>query len=166
MGSIAAWSPSGRYPIVSLAQARDKAKRLLAERVLGLDRLVPTPTFADAFELFKQTYNPPRERTKRETVRIIAKHLLPRFGPRRIGEITTPEIAAIIDKLLSTPGAANHVYAAARLIFRWAWRRRMVESARRAAAPPPDTCHASVFCPTTSFAPCFALLVTARPLAP
>jgi integrase len=117
----------GRYPTISLAQARDKARRLLAEKVLGLDRLVPTPTFAEAFELFKQTYNPPRDRTKQETVRIIAKHLLPRFGSRRIGEITTPEVAAVIDKLLSKPGAANHVYAAARLIFRWTWRRRMID---------------------------------------
>jgi len=127
----------GRYPIISLAQAREKARRLLAEKILGLDRLASTQTFAEAFELFKHTYNPPRERTRRENIRIITKHLLPRLRVRRIGEITTPEFAAILDRLLPKPGTANHVYAAGRLIFRWAWRRRMIDRSPLDGLPPP-----------------------------
>src|SRR5690242_9338875 len=41
----------GRYPIVSLTQAREKAKTILAQRQLGLDK-PPSPHFEAARELY------------------------------------------------------------------------------------------------------------------
>src|SRR2546430_929536 len=42
----------GRYPILSLAKAREKAAIILAERVLGIEPEAPTIAFGDALTLF------------------------------------------------------------------------------------------------------------------
>lgn len=42
----------GRYPIVSLAAAREKAKALMAARILG-EPQAKTIRFGEAFEIFK-----------------------------------------------------------------------------------------------------------------
>jgi len=129
----------GRYPIISLAEARDKARKILARKTLGIENAVPTLTFGEAFDLFEQTHGKEnRERTRKETARLIGKHLMPRLHARAIGDITTPEVAAIIDKLLPKPGTANHVYAVARLIFRWAARRRLIDRSPIDGLPPPS----------------------------
>lgn len=129
----------GRYPIISLAQARDKARKILARKTLGIENAVPTLTFAQAFDLFTQTHgNENRERTRKEISRLTSKHLMPRLRARAIGDITTQEVAAIFDKLLPKPGTANHVYAVARLIFRWAARRRLIDRSPIDGLPPPS----------------------------
>src|SRR5437867_2705039 len=64
----------GRYGIITLAQARTKARELLAEKTLGTYR-APTLTFEEAYELFKKTHCArKRPRTQRDYTRIIKRH--------------------------------------------------------------------------------------------
>ena len=129
----------GRYPIISLAQARDKARKILARKTLGIENAAPTLSFTQTFDLFTQTYGKEnRDRTRKETARLVNKHLMPRLRARAIGDITTQEVAAILDKLLPKPGTANHVYAVARLLFRWAARRRLIDRSPIDGLPPPS----------------------------
>lgn len=79
--------------------------------------------------LFKATHTSRKNkaRTAKDTERIIGKHFAPVLGAEQLSDIETQHVAQIIDKLLKTPGTAMHVYAAARLMFRWAARRRLID---------------------------------------
>src|SRR5205807_9389691 len=87
----------GRYPIVSLAQAREKAKTILAKRQLGLDHQ-PTPFFAEAREQFHASR---QARIASSTARR-DERVLRRFSSldrKRIGSITPEEVQAIINRM-------------------------------------------------------------------
>jgi integrase len=114
----------GRYGIISLAQARAKAKEILAERTLGNHR-APTITFEEAYELFKTSHCAQKKnRTAKSYQRIIEKHFLPKLRLERLEEISTHVLAGITDKLLPTPSELAHAQAVSRTLFRWAVRRR------------------------------------------
>lgn len=128
----------GRYPNISLSDARSKARALIGEAQDRKNR-PPRMTFDEALALFKQTHTSQknRARTAKDTERIIDKHLVPTLGSEQLSEIATQDVAQIIDKLLKTPGTAMHVYAAARLMFRWAAKRRLIDRSPIEFLPPP-----------------------------
>lgn len=110
----------GRYPIITLAQARAEAKRLLAERTLGAKR--PTHVrFETAVAEFGTQHCDRKNRasTAKETKRVLSKHFLPPFRRKYLEEITDAEIGRIIEGLSDTPAGANHAFTAARTFFRW-----------------------------------------------
>jgi integrase len=114
----------GRYPIISLAQARDEAKRFLAERTLGQHQ-PKTIKFEDAYELFKQHHCArKKERTSIDYQYVLNRHFLPKLRGERLEDISTHTLAAITDKLLDRPSEHTHAQAVARTFFRWAVRRR------------------------------------------
>jgi integrase len=117
----------GRYGIISLAQARAKAKEMLAERTLGTHR-APTITFEEAYELFKTSHcDQKKARTAKSYQRIIEKHLLPKLRRERLEDISAHTLAGIADKLLETPSEHAHTQAVSRTFFRWAVRRRYIK---------------------------------------
>jgi integrase len=117
----------GRYPAMSLQDARIQAKRLLVER-----NAIPTPDvrFADALDTFIATHCAINNRpsTQHETERLLRANFLPRFKNRQLGEITPHDISNIIDRLLDRPSAANHAFTAIRTFFRWTVKRRYLPS--------------------------------------
>jgi integrase len=133
------WETLGKYPIVSLGAAREAARNRLATIQLKQEHAVPDMTFADAFELFKETHTRKknRQRTAKDTERLIEKHLLPKLRHREIDDIATHEVTQLVDKLLQTPGTCFHVFAAARLIFHWAARRRLIVRSPLDGVPEP-----------------------------
>ena len=137
------WETIGRYDPrhLTLAMARKKAGDRLAAIRLGLVDDRASMSVQEAFEVFKQTHTSQknRARTAKETERLIAKHLLPDLGPKRLADATTQEVAEIVDRLLPTPGTAFHVFAAARLFFRWAAKRRLLDRSPVEFLPPPVT---------------------------
>jgi integrase len=118
----------GRYPIVSLADARLRAKQLLAERTLGKERQQRVP-FNEALERFIATHCRPKNkpRTATETARLLNKHFLPPFRRMSLSDVSTSAVTKITDDLVSTPSLANHAFTAARTFFRWAVKRRLIE---------------------------------------
>jgi integrase len=117
----------GRYPAITLAQARERAKEILAERVLNKDR-VPDITFDEAqktyFTILRQKNKPS---TVAEYERIFARHLLPRLRHRNLADIRAHDIVVLIDRLLKTPSQARHTHAIAQTFFKWAVRRKYLE---------------------------------------
>src|SRR5712692_7668715 len=84
----------GRYPIISLAQARARAREILAEITLG--KFKPRSlTFEEALDLFIEKHLAAKNRanTAKETERLLRK-ALPKFGRIALSEIATAEIAA------------------------------------------------------------------------
>jgi integrase len=85
----------GRYPIVSLAQAREKAKTILAQRQLGLDK--PVSPF---FRKIADDYRRLRDKTLRTgTVRKDDYHFsfFEPLNRKRIADITPHDIQAVFD---------------------------------------------------------------------
>lgn len=117
----------GRFPIISLAEARAKAKELMAQRTLG-QLQAKTVSFEEAFELFKETHCARlRPSTARSYKRVLAKHYLPRLRKVHLDEISTQYLLAITDKLLRTPAEQAHAQGVSRTFFRWAVRRQYLK---------------------------------------
>jgi integrase len=117
----------GRYPMISLSAARTEAKRILAERTLDPRRSTGI-TFKEALALFISTHCEQHNRpsTAKETVRLLTNHFLEKFSQRSLEEISTQDVAGLVDRLLPTPSEANHAFTAIRTFFRWATRRRFI----------------------------------------
>lgn len=116
----------GRHPIVSLQQARKKAREILAERTLGKQD-APNISFDAALtDFFEAHISTKRPKTAGEIKRLLNKHFLPPLRHEKLHEIATHRLSKIIDGLRSTPSEASHAFAAARLFFRWAVRRRLL----------------------------------------
>jgi integrase len=117
----------GRFGIIGLGQARDKARQLLAHRTLHGDR-PPALTFEEALTLFLRVHCAEHNRpsTALETERLLRRHFLPMLGKRTLQEITTGDILRITDAMLGTPSEANHAFTALRTMLRWATTRRYI----------------------------------------
>lgn len=108
----------GRYPDLSLAEAKQKAKFY-----------VPNPTdisFEDARDLFVKVHCKAKNRpsTAYHTERLLKVH----FGHFRSLDVSTNQISLLLDKLIDTPSEANHAFTAARTFFRWCERRGYVQT--------------------------------------
>ncbi len=115
----------GRYPIVSLSDARTEAKRILAERTLGRFR-PQTIAWDDALALFFaacEQKNKPR--TVRDYKRLLTRHFV--FGRKHLSDIGPQDINRKIDKLQKIVSEQNHALVAVKVFFRWAQRRRYIE---------------------------------------
>lgn len=110
----------GHYPALPLAEARKKALVLLGTPL----EQNPVSTFAEGRELYLRTHcaQKQRERTRKETERLLTKHFAP-LNRKKLSAITTGQLTEIIDGLLATPSEAQHAFKAARTFFRWAEKR-------------------------------------------
>ena len=119
----------GRYPTVSLHQARDAAKRILAERTLGIVRHQTTVTFEDAVALFLSNCE---QRNKPRTVAdyraLFRRHFVAKFAKRSLTDISTHDVSRIIDSLKATPTEQNHAHTALSILFTWTCRRGYLAS--------------------------------------
>lgn len=130
----------GRYdpPRFTLSMAREKARDILAEA-----RLAPTvkklsPTYSEALATFYATHGAKhRTSTHRAFDRLQTRHFTS-LADRRMNEIETGEIVAILDALVATPSEALHAYAVARTLFSWAAKRRLIERSPMDGLDPPN----------------------------
>lgn len=118
----------GRYPDMTLAEARVEAKKALGE-VAGKEDNTPSRakslSFAEVQAHFlKDTAPRTKSSTYNEYVRLLSKHF-PFDKP--INEVTRKDIADIIDELRERPSAAHHAFVAIRTVMNWAERHGHVE---------------------------------------
>ena len=100
----------GRYPIVSLAQARKKAQEILAEMQLGIHHEAPRTTFEDGCALFLKIYQAKnRPKTVYEIQRIVKRHLMPTFRRYQLVDISTQDIAGVMTARRDTCRVQIHV---------------------------------------------------------
>ncbi len=116
----------GRWGIVTLAQARAEAKRILAERTLGHHK-PRTMTFSSALTLFEeQKYPSLRARTQRDYKGTFARHFTRKLGDYRLADISFDTVTTITDKLVKTPTEQRHALIVCNTFFRWCVRRRLL----------------------------------------
>jgi len=107
----------GKYPIVSLAEARKRAIAALGEVARGIDPRVKKATanhimrFDDTVDMFVRTYCSQHNRasTRRETERLLRARFASRWAARDLREIGKADIVKIVDETLrmGAPSAAT-----------------------------------------------------------
>lgn len=114
----------GRYPVISLAQARAKAKEILAQKTLGLDKQATSTTYQTALDAFLEASG---ERCKPRTVRDY-KRLLTRygFGLEKLDEIAPRDIQRKLDRI-TAQSERSHAHVALAILFRFAMRRHYLD---------------------------------------
>ncbi len=125
----------GVYPKVSLSGARDRrrnAKDILSEGedpsvVKKLEKIKKKNDGKDSFEdVAREWHNKQKtslaEVTARDTLSKLVNHVFPHIGARKIGEISTPEILAVLRRLESTGNvsAAHRTKQIIGRVFRYA----------------------------------------------
>lgn len=116
----------GRYPILSLSDARTEAKRLLAEKTLGKVRPVSV-RFEEARDRFLEASRAKnKEKTVYEYERILNRHF--KFGRTMLADISQHEIMRRIYKLADTPSEQNASFVAAKVFFSWCKKNHYIEA--------------------------------------
>ena len=118
----------GQFGEITVEQARLIAQDWLAEVRKGKDPSAErrearrAPTVKELFERFMTDYSEPRN--KPSTVsgnRSYGKtHVIPELGNLKAADVTRPDIANLMTKLASRPGAANKVFSFLRKMFNMA----------------------------------------------
>ena len=99
----------GRYPVISLADAREEAKRLLAEMTLGRHR-PRTARWDEALDLYLAACEEKnRKRTVDDYRRIINRHFA--FKRQQLAEITPDDIERKLGNI-KAPAERNHALVA------------------------------------------------------
>jgi len=116
----------GRYPNITLADARSAAKRFFVEYEAGA---FSEPAKSVSFEMAKDRFLADcRGRNKPRTVadykRLLGKHF--RFRSA-IGDITRQQIMKVITGLSDTPSERSHAYVAIRTMMNWCVRHGLIE---------------------------------------
>jgi integrase len=110
----------GRFPTISVANARALAKELLAENTLGKNR-PRAVAFDDAVTDFLAACEKKnRTRTVRDYTRLLNRHFA--FGRKNLAEITRHDISQKLEKIRGITSEQNHAIVAAKIFFKWAVR--------------------------------------------
>ena len=113
----------GRWPTISLQQARAEAKSILAAHTLGRRGASPI-TSDEALKLYladcevRVQAGTMRSRTFRDYKRLLRKHFT--FNRKQMSEINSHDIAARMDRIKDAPSERNHALVAAKIFFSWA----------------------------------------------
>ena len=123
----------GSFPTLSLARARELARKKLSEAELGQDpagKLAEerrAPTFEGLTELYLSKHAV-KKRSYREDERIIKKELFPHWRRMHAKAIKRSDVFALLDPIAErAPIMANRVLACARKIFNFGIVRGLVE---------------------------------------
>jgi integrase len=110
----------GRYPDISLSEARTEARRLVAEKTLG--RIRPRSiTYPQAVTVF---LDEKRERRKERTVKDHKRHLDLLGFKCQLADVAHPDMERKLKRL--PPSEFNHRLACAKTFFTWAQKKRYI----------------------------------------
>lgn len=128
----------GRYPVLSLVDARRRALETLVKVASGSDPKGGEPAstlryrFTDMVGEFVEAHcaRHNRENHARETERILRSRFADAWSNRDIREIAKADVLKILDGAVraGTPSAANHALAAIRKFYSWAVERGLVDA--------------------------------------
>jgi integrase len=117
----------GKYPDVSLRDARAKADKLRAQIAAGKNpsahrREASARSFAALAERYLNEHARRHKRSAAKDERNLRLHILPRWGARDFASITRADVIALIERLVSAdkPTLANHVHRLVSGIFSFA----------------------------------------------
>jgi integrase len=122
----------GRYPAMSLADARDahaNAKKMVD---MGIDPAIEqarqkrerqlAPTVNDFIDEYIQDYAKPKKRTWKADEQMLVKNIVPEIGKLKLKDVTKRDIVLVLKKVMARGAQrqANKVLAAVRKMFNYA----------------------------------------------
>jgi len=131
----------GRFPVLSLADAREKAREALATVDAGEDPAAQKSgddTIAGLVEDFIRRHAS-KKRSGKQTEAIFAREVLPIWGNRKAEDITRRDVIELLDRIVDRghPQAANRLLATIRKMFNWAVSRDRLPASPCAGVSPP-----------------------------
>jgi len=128
----------GRYPVLGLGEARDLAKETLNQVARGIDprqgkeESPATYLFEEVASEFVRVHcgRRNRERTRKETARILHIDFVSRWKRRDVRDIGRKDVLDVLDAIVErgAPVAANNALAAIRKFFNWCFERGVIAS--------------------------------------
>ncbi|MBL4662087.1 MAG: tyrosine-type recombinase/integrase [Flavobacteriaceae bacterium] len=119
----------GRYPELSLADARIEAKRLQSDRTLlqgNLSGHIQNLSFNDARDQFlKNAETRTKPSTFNEYKRILNQHF---SFSKKLNEITRKDITLSIEKNCNSESVAQHAFVAIRTMMNWCLKQGLISS--------------------------------------
>ena len=118
----------GRYPALSLAEARREAKRVQADvETLALPSAErPSLSFAEARERFlRDSAARNKPRTASDYHRLLHRHFA---FERSISDLSRSDIVDALEPLQGTPSEQQHAFVAIRTMMNWCARRGLIET--------------------------------------
>ena len=120
----------GRYPTISLSEARQRARDALSQISRGIDPAAEKMRTRDGYKAslfpnvlddFIENYAKRKTRSWQETDRILRQEFGRVWRKLPINQITKQHINNVLDGIVKrgTPSAANHAFAAIRKFFNW-----------------------------------------------
>lgn len=103
----------GQYPSMGLADARKEAKKLLTQEATD----TKSPTFAEAYDRYKEALTSRKPRTQAEYKRLIDKYFVPELGKRRLADLTYDLVVGCVKE--ASRSEAAHALVVCRAFLRW-----------------------------------------------
>lgn len=129
----------GTYPVLSIADARDKAREMLRQIQLGIFEEEPEVrmTFGDVVPQFIELYAKPRNRSWKPTERVLTKFAS--LYDKPITDIRRGDVVKVVDELIASGmgAGANRALAAIKKLFAWCLDRGTIETNPIAALKAP-----------------------------
>jgi integrase len=113
----------GKFPDLGLADARRSAKSIM----LSPDEKPDSPKFAEAARQFLDTQDHLAAITRRDYQRLMNTRFVPALTHRRLADIETRHVTAILDELADRPGERKYAHSVIRRFFKWAVGRRLID---------------------------------------
>lgn len=124
----------GTYPIVTLAEARERALETFRKVEQGIDpqnvRRTEFMTLGDGVDAFIRQYAKPQNKCWKETERVLKRELVSRFADRDVKQITRTDILEAVDAAIERGSnyQANRIVSYTRRMFNWFVERGIVEA--------------------------------------
>ncbi|MEM8776105.1 MAG: site-specific integrase [Pseudomonadota bacterium] len=118
----------GRYPGMTLAEARARAKGIQSEYALESPNLHARPalSFVEARRLFlADSEQRTKPRTVEEYRRLLHRHF-PYQG--QLTDIDRHQLVQTLDRLKRTPSEQKHAFVAIRTMMNWCWKRGYIDA--------------------------------------
>jgi integrase len=136
----------GAYPAISLVEARQAWREAKGDveqgRDPGVDRKngKPAHDFANVAEEWLKR-DQEKNRTAKESRRVIERYVLPAWGGRRVGAIERREVLDLVDSITDrgTPVMARRVQARLHRFFAWCVGRGIITNSPMVGLPRPGT---------------------------
>jgi len=110
----------GRYPDLPLADARSKAKKLLAETPESMPKTVRVTVEEAKLQFLEENYRDRAFKTKAHMTRMLNKHFT--TLPKLLDQVDDTHVKTCLDKLKATPSEQLHAYRSIRCFLRWCTR--------------------------------------------
>ena len=124
----------GRVGVVKLAEARKKARDVLAEETLGI-AATSGPPIHSALDQFLAAYKSKnRASTYEETARLLKRHLT---ATKRVGDISIYELTDLVQRI-SAPSEQRHFFVALKTFLNWCAKRRLITTSQLSGLDPPQ----------------------------